>query len=98
MKEVISDLFNISSRLRQVDKEYKIFLINNKFEVRKRGEICFVVPFDELDYRTIEYARKTRIENFEDLIEEMDEHNRELEKSATREVERVARSLFRRLS
>ena len=81
---VKNDLFNISRRIKQIDKNY--FLMFNfktkKFEVhykRNKNTLEIILPFNVLDKRTLDLVRKTRVENREKLIEEMDKNNKELE-------------------
>lgn len=47
----------------------------------------FVIPFNELDSRTLEYARVTRIENFDVIEAEQAASNMEIEKSAKQSIE-----------
>ena len=75
-----SDLFNISKRLKQIDKNY--FLVRNrktnKFEVhykRNFNSLELVLPFNKLDARTIDYVLKTRMENRKKLLEEIEREN-----------------------
>lgn len=80
-----NDLHNISTRLKQIDKNY--FLVfntkNNRFEVYYRKglnvSLELVLPFDRLDARTIDYVLKTRIENKQKLFLEMEQNNQRLE-------------------
>ncbi|RGD75498.1 hypothetical protein [Anaerofustis stercorihominis] len=81
-----NDLFDISNRLKEIDEGYFIvFNTNkNKYEVHnafnKMGTFCFMVPYKHLDIRTYYYCLKTRIENSDKLIEEMNRKNKEKEK------------------
>ena len=69
--EITDDLFDISRRLKSVDEDYRLYYngAKRRYEVHNRKQcgstLAFVVPFEELDARTVEYARKTRAENIE---------------------------------
>lgn len=79
-----SDLFNISKRIKQIDRKY--FIVFNKktkkFEVhyhRNHSTLELVLPFDRLDKRTLDFVLKTKMENKRKLIEEMEKNNQKLE-------------------
>jgi hypothetical protein len=90
---ISSDTFYISERLKEIDESY--FLIfnfdKNKFEVHSSCQgvqtYCFTVPYNVLDERTIDYALKTRAQNLDEIISQIDKENEELEK--TREKDAV---------
>ena len=95
LKVITNDLYDIADRLRAVNDNYVVYYNTDKsrFEVHdgKRGSLEFVVPFEELDARTVEYAQYTRIENFKRIFKEVEESNRRLEKVQTKlAVERAA--------
>lgn len=81
LERIYGDLYDISSRLRDVDDRYRLYrnLRTNKFEVYIGRALQFAVPFDELDARTIAYAKKTRIERKDELLAEIERHNRRLD-------------------
>ena len=54
-------------------------VVHNK---RQKPTLCFVVPYDELDWRTVLLTRQTQVQNAERLFREMERHNQELEKEA----------------
>lgn len=84
LTRVTSDLFGIASQLKQIDNRYVVFYNNLKerFEVHTNA-LEFVVPFQILDYRTIEHAYRTRIHNKSELENQIDEHNRLVEQQAS---------------
>ena len=91
-----SDVFNICERLKEVDQSY--FVVFNfdrdKYEVHsnlQRGNsYCFTIPYNTLDDRTIEFARKTRVSRMDKIIEEIDYQNEMLERQIHRQtVERL---------
>ena len=91
------DVFFISQRLREIDDEYRlVYNVDKKcYEVHTdKGQFCFRVR-DDLDARTIDYARKTRVERQEKIIEEMDRENEKLRKQQINDaVEKLAEVLL----
>ena len=79
-----NDNLFICQRLREIDKSYRIVynLKKEQFEVhclsQPNDSYAFSIPYKELDERTISYALKTRCQNMDKLIEEIDKHNEEL--------------------
>lgn len=80
--KVECDLYDISSRLKEIDERYELYRNRRKgrFEIYVDRELQIAVPYPVLDGRTIELVRKTRIENRRRLIEEIERHNARLEK------------------
>ena len=82
--EKVGDMFGIERRLKEIDPSYEVYY-NKKL---KRYEVYggkttlktleIVSPFESLDARLITYARKTRVENIEKVIEKIDEDNEKL--------------------
>lgn len=66
LRAVTDDLYFIASRLKEIDPSY--FVVYNikrgRYEVhsdgQKGGTLCFVVPYNVLDARTLKYAERTR--------------------------------------
>lgn len=96
--EITDDLFDICRRLKSVDEDYSVCynVEKRRYEVHNRKQcgstLAFVVPFDELDARTVEYARKTRAENVVALLQEIDKYNAEQEKLTVRKAAEAAMS------
>ncbi len=91
---VVDDLYDVARRIQEIAPYY--FVVYNerrqKFELhsdRDRPTYVLTFPYDRLDARCIEHTLKTRIENFDRIIEEMDKHNMELEKTAISEGKRA---------
>lgn len=83
--EIKNDLFDVAQRLKGVNETYCLFFNVDKqrYEVYENNHgftLAFVVPYDELDARTVEYARFTRVENSKSLFAEIQRHNDELDK------------------
>lgn len=95
---VRSNVYEIPERLRQIDSSYFVVWNNTrkKYEVHSTENIgntyCFTVPFNELDQRTLQYARETSVKNHGDtMLKKMREHNQKIEKS----IERERKNMFR---
>ena len=82
--EISNDVFFINQRIKEIDKNYKIYFnnIKNKFEIHNIGQIggsyCLTVPFRYLDERTINLVKRTLSINSETLLKEIDENNEKL--------------------
>ena len=81
LQKVRHDLFNIAARLKSVDRRYELFFNRKKsrYEIYANGAMQIALPFERLDARAIEYARKTRLENLNKLIAEIEAENARLE-------------------
>lgn len=84
---ITDNVFDIPSRLREVDRGYFVLLNrrSGNFEVHHTENIgstyCLTIPYKELDSRTIDLVQQTRVENAEKLIAEMEARNEKREKS-----------------
>lgn len=84
MKILINnDVFDVVSRLKQIDSNYYVVFDTNKnrFEVMIDGaykRLCFVVPYESLDCRTIDYALKTSVQNASKIFETIDKNNEKI--------------------
>lgn len=80
------DLFGICRRLKAIDSSYFVaFNVKLKrFEVHSNGQrgssLALVVPYTELDERTVRLCLKTRCERIERIMAEMRVENEKLEK------------------
>ena len=83
--KIDNDCFFIAQRLKEVDPTYEIYfnLATGAYEVHSNGQAkstyCFKVPYGVLDERTIIFARKTRTQNINAILNEIDKENRLLE-------------------
>ena len=82
-----NDLFDIAKRLKEVDERYLLYRNAklNRFEIYADGALQIAVPYDELDARTVELARRTRLEFVGRIIKEIDENNEKLERTRQKE-------------
>lgn len=89
-----SDLFNISKRIKSIDKNYFIVRNNlkNRFEVhykRSCNTLELVLPFECLDVQTINLVLKSKIENRKKLIKEMEKENEKILKEQTENAKKM---------
>ena len=94
LSEVTGDLLDVAKRLGEINRDYRVFWNNRlmRYEVHTRA-LEFVVPYDKLDTRTLEYAFKTRRENADAIETEINEHNAAVEKAALQSLEHASIAL-----
>lgn len=98
--KVRDDLFHIARRLKQIDRDYELFFNRKakRFEVYAKGAMQIALPFDRLDARCLRYARKTRIENLNAVMDEIERNNAAIdaakEKSARDKVFAITEELL----
>lgn len=95
LKLITNDLFDIADRLKSVKNSYDLYYNEEKerFEVHDsdKRSLAFVVPYDELDARTVEYALYSRVENAKQIFEQIQAHNNRIEKEQKHDaIERAA--------
>ncbi len=84
--KIKQDVYNISNRIKVIDKKY--FIVFNtstiRYEVHHSGQLdcsyCLTLPYSTLDARTLDFVNKTKINNLNNLILEMENSNNLLEK------------------
>ena len=88
LQRIRHDLFGIAKRLKSIDRRYDLFFNRkkNRYEIYANGAMQMALPFERLDARTLTYARKTRLENLEKIIAEIEEENARLEIQKNRET------------
>lgn len=98
MIEITNDLFDIAWRLRSVNDSYRLYYntYKSRYEVRNydTDALEFVVPYSELDARTVEYARYTSVQNADMLLQEIERNNAEMDK---KQVDKLAEHAIRRI-
>lgn len=84
LRLISGNCFDIPQRLRGIDDDYRIYYNPQRavFELhnlRHVPTLQLVLPYSQLDCRTVEYVRRTRIDRIMSEIEGIDEHNQMLE-------------------
>lgn len=97
---IFTDPFFICQRLKEIDRSYFVMfdLEKKNYQLHsseQRGNsYCLTFPFDCLDARAVEHAKKTRVENEDKIIEEIDRENKRLEKKLIKdEINRLKEAL-----
>src|SRR5574344_2618845 len=91
-----SDVFDITNRIKSIDKNYYILynLKRKSFEVhykRLKNTYELTLPFDTLDSRSVDFVQKTRIENRQKIIAEIEESNKRVEQKRASSIIENAR-------
>ena len=87
---VVSHALNIPARLKAVGAGYFVMLNvrTQRFEIhdaaQRENTLACVLPFDELDARAIEYARRYHVSRLGETAREVDDCNERLEREARR--------------
>jgi hypothetical protein len=85
------DVLDVVKRIKEIDRGYSVRynLTRSRYEVchiRSAGEPVLVLPYQKLDYRAVEYVRKTRLERLNEIIREITENNEKLERERERRI------------
>lgn len=86
--KITDDLFYIADRLKEIDNRYEVFFDTEKqkFVIYALGKPQCVIPYDKLDVRTLDYVYKTRRENAEKLLMELEKSNLTKEKESLKKT------------
>ena len=82
--EIKTDPLFIGKRLKEIDQSYFLVFntIKNKYEVHSTAQkgctYCLTYPNSALDERLLELTKKTRRENIDKLLKEIDKANEKL--------------------
>ena len=88
---VLSHALDIPARLKELDEHYFVMLNTRtqKYEIHYAGAdggtLECVLPDDALDERAVRHVRRHRMERMEELMREVEEHNRKLEEEMRKE-------------
>ena len=83
--KIFSDVYNISNRIKDIDKSYYIVYdaSKGKFEIHSSQQIgtsyCLTLPYEKLDERALKYVRQTMSANIDELLEKIENDNKILE-------------------
>ena len=79
--KIESDVYNISKRIKNIDKGYYVVFntSTNKFEIHNEHQAgssyCLTLPFTQLDERTINFIEETKSENIEKILSKIENEN-----------------------
>ena len=91
---VKSDTYNICNRVKNFDPSYRVVYntVPNRYEIYSThlqtdvdvvsgvplSYVCSI-PYDELDNRAIKHLHCTKVENIQDIVDEIDKLNKKVE-------------------
>ncbi len=84
--ELKQDALFVTERLKEIDQSYYLVFntIKGKYEVHSYAQngctYCLTCPHEALDERLVELTRKTRRENLNELLKEIDKENEKIER------------------
>ena len=84
--ELKHDALFVSERLKEIDESYYLVFntIKGKYEVHSNAQngctYCLTCPNQGLDERLVELTKKTRRENLNELLKEIDKENEKIKK------------------
>lgn len=84
MIEIFTDLFDIVKKIKIIDNKYRVFrnIEKHRFEVYYQNglnlNLELILPYNQLDYRAINLIFKSRVENADELFDEVDNFNNKL--------------------
>ena len=86
--KITNDLFDVAARLKAVNEGYVVYYnkAKSRYEVYDGDSFAFVVPYPELDCRTVDYARKTSRQNADKLFEEIERNNQALARQSAKDI------------
>ena len=97
--QINNDLFDIANRIKQIDDKY--FIVFNtarkKFEVhykRNKNTYELTIPFEQLDARAVEFVRKTRMQNKQKILEEINNNNALLKEKEQKQIKENIRRIY----
>ncbi len=79
--EVKHDLYNIANRIKSISPDYFIEYKGGEYSLhtkRLRPTYILTFPYKTLDQRALTYTLKTRVQNLDRLIKEIDQENQRL--------------------
>ena len=97
-KKINHDMFNISRRIKQIDKGYFVVFNyrSNKWEVHHkdgvRGTYCLTSPYKKLDNRLIDYVYKTSLVHNSNLLKDIEANNQAIELKSKEKEEYIVKS------
>lgn len=83
--DIYGDLYAIDERLKEIENGYRIKYntLKKTYEIHNKNQpfdsYCLTLPFKELDARTEDYVLKTRIQNKDKFLKEIEKHNEKIQ-------------------
>lgn len=82
---VLTHALDIPARLKEISRDFFVMFntVTQKYEVHDASQpystLACILPFDELDYRSIQYVREFFHKNVTDMAKEIEEYNTRLD-------------------
>lgn len=82
--KIENDVFEITQRIKKIDEGYFIVFdtLKQRFELHNSEQVntyCLTVPYDNLDDRLIDLVMYSKIDNIDNIINEIDINNKVIE-------------------
>lgn len=80
--KIINDVYNISNRIKEIDRDYYIVFntSKNNFEIhnsrQKSNSYCLTLPNSKLDAHTLLFVQKTKVKNIDEVLKNIDIENK----------------------
>lgn len=100
--KIESDVFDIAKRVKQINENYYILFDTSKqkFELHSKEQqnsYCFSYPFQNLDNRFLDLVYTTNIKYIDNIMEDIDNNNREIEKREKQKTKSQTDYMFREI-
>ena len=86
------DVYDIAKRVKDIDIGYYVVYNTSrqKFEIHNSNQMgssfCLTVPYDQLDERALKLVRKTQSANIDEILEQIENDNKNLESAENSSV------------
>ena len=82
--EIMSDVFDIVKRVKEIDKDYYIIFDTSKYEFelhhkKQPNTYCFKYIYENLDNRLIDMIHGSTVRHIDKIIEDIDKNNTKIE-------------------
>ncbi len=100
--KIDSDVFDIVKRVKEIDDGYYIVfdVSKNKFELhnsKQQSTYCLTCPFGNLDKRLIDFIHETNCGNIDNILEEIDNNNRNIERNVYKNAKNTSDFMLREI-
>ena len=89
--KIESDVFEITKRIKEIDDGYFVMFDtkNNRYELHnlyQDNTYCLTYPYADLDSRLIEMILYSNILNIDNIINDIDNNNKEIERNTENQI------------
>ena len=98
MIKILSDMFDITTRVKQIDIDYEIFYDSRSHSYYLYAQNCYCLNLGPiLDARVIKKIYDTRVENSQKIYSDIDAHNAKLDMDNTNQLSYENKYKFKEL-